>query len=79
MDSLPKGVIISHVDFAEIYFFQPFNEIQTKYYYSFQVTILVQITFCNNPNYKDDKDEPCILKEAHIYISNDKGHDTLFV
>ena len=39
MDSLPKGMIIFHVDFVENYGFQPFNEIKMEYCHSFQIRI----------------------------------------
>lgn len=79
LESIPDDVIISHVDFAENYGFKPQNEVQSEYYHSFEVTIMVHITFRLNPMHMIDPSEPRILKEAHFWVSDDREHDTLFV
>ncbi len=55
------------------------NEIQDMHWFSFQIIVLVHITYLHDldydliiPNFK-------ILKEAHYYASNEMDHDTLFV
>jgi hypothetical protein len=65
LESLPDNAILSHVDFAENYGYQVANEIQTEYYHSFQITIMVHITFCINPDFSEDSIEPRIIKELH--------------
>jgi hypothetical protein len=45
LESLLAGTIISHVDFAENYSFQVQNKIQSAYYHSYHVTIMVHITY----------------------------------
>jgi hypothetical protein len=44
-----------------------------------QVTILVHITYRQNPNWQLENEEPLLLKEIHYYISDDRTHDSLFV
>ena len=79
LESLPENTILSHMDFAENYGFQVANEVQTEYYHSFQVTIMVHITFRINPEYARDNTQPRIIKEQHYWISDDPEHDTLYV
>lgn len=77
LKSLHEGVILSYIDFAENYTFQPGVEVQSEYFTSFTCTILVHITYrvVVNRSTKVQK----IVKESHFYISDDKEHDTLFV
>ena len=42
-DTFPSGTILSVVDFAENYTLQIQNEIQSQYYHSNQVSIMVHI------------------------------------
>ena len=49
-DAFPRGTILSIVDFAENYTLQPQNEIQSQYYHSEQVSLMVHITYRNGPN-----------------------------
>jgi hypothetical protein len=44
MKNLPDGVLVSHIDFAENYNFAIQNEVQSMYYFTTSVTILVHIT-----------------------------------
>ena len=77
MKSLAEEVILFHIDFAENYDFKVHNEIQSEYYESIIVMILVPITYRVQVNRKSD--ENTVIKEAHFYISDDKSHDILFV
>jgi hypothetical protein len=83
MSNLPKDVILSHIDFAKNYTFQIGNEIQSMHWHSFQVTILVHITYrlniTYNPFYSETNSETKVIKQSHFYVSNDKEHDALFV
>jgi hypothetical protein len=79
LEFLPARTIISHVDFAENHSFQVQNEIQSAYYHSYQVTIMVHITYHRNPDFVEGSDASPILKEGHFWISDDKDHDTVFV
>ncbi len=54
------------------------NEIQDMHWFSFQIIVLVHITYRYNPKYDLAKDGSKILKEVHYHISNEKEHDTLF-
>jgi hypothetical protein len=77
MKLLAEGVILSHIDFAENYDFRFQNEIQSEYYESITVMILVYITYRVQVNWESGENK--VIKEAHFYISDDKSHDTLFV
>jgi hypothetical protein len=44
-----------------------------------QVTILVHITYRENPDWSLESEEPLLLKEIYYYISDDRIHDSLFV
>jgi hypothetical protein len=77
MTTMPGDVLLSHLDFAENYSFEVQNEIQSMYYHTFSVTILVHIT---HRMLEDElTGEERMLKETHYYISDDRAHDTLFV
>ena len=71
MENMPKGVVVSHIDFAENYSFAIQNEVQSLYYFSTSVTILVHITM--------SKEGGQSMKQTHFYISDDKSHDSAFV
>jgi hypothetical protein len=79
METLPEDTILSHVDFVENYGFQVQNEIQSSYYHSYQVTIMVHITYRVNLVANIASGEDRIVKEAHFWINDDKEHDTLDV
>ena len=49
-DTFPLGTILSVVDFAESYSLQLQNEIQSQYYHSEQVNIMVHITYRHGPD-----------------------------
>ena len=68
-DTFPIGTILSVVNFAENYTLQPHNEIQSQYYHSDQVSIMVHST----------EENRVILKKYHFYISDDRCHELDFV
>ena len=76
-DTFPIGTILSVVDFAENYTLQPQNEIQSQYYHSDQVNIMVHITYRHGENNTEKK--RVILKDYHFYISDGRCHDLDFV
>jgi hypothetical protein len=79
MDNFPLNKILSHIDFAKNYNFEMQNEIQSMHWHSFQVTILVHIIFqVDQSNGKGNNDKK-IIKETHLYVSDDKDHDILFM
>ena len=72
-DTFPLRTILSVVEFVENYTLQPKNEIQSQYYHSEQVSIMVHITYRHGPNRNEEK---CVIvKEIHFYISDDPTHD----
>ena len=72
-DIFPLETILSVVDFAENYTLQPQNEIQSQYYHSEQVSIIVHITYRHGQDSNEEK--RVIVKESHFYISDDWTHD----
>ena len=72
MENLGEDCILSHIDFAENYTFEIQNQIQSMYWCSTQVSILVHITYRMNS-------DGVIVKDSHFYISDDEKHDSLFV
>jgi len=77
--SVPYSTLISCVDFSENYSMKVQNEIQSMYWHTEQVSILVHITFRINPDWTPCTGEPYLLKEVYYYVSNDKQHDSLYV
>jgi hypothetical protein len=71
MKNVPEGVIVSHINYAENYSFAIQNEVQSLYYFSMSVTILVHITMW--------KEGAETMKQTQFYISDDKEHDSAFV
>jgi hypothetical protein len=55
------------------------TEIQSMHWHSFQITILVHITFCVDQITGQGNDDKKIIKETHFYVSDDKEHDTMFM
>ena len=76
-DTLPLRTILSVVDFAENYTLQPQNEIQSQYYHTKQVSIMVHITYRHGPD--STKEKRVIVKESHFYISDDRTHEIYYV
>ena len=54
-DTFPLEKLLSVVDFVENYTLQPQNEIQSQYYHSKQVSIMVHITYRHGPNSNEEK------------------------
>ena len=77
MDTFSIGTILSMVDFVEKYTLQLKNEIQSQYYHSYQVNIMVHTTYRHGANSTEEK--MVILKEYHFYISDDRCHDLPFL
>jgi hypothetical protein len=67
------------VDFAKNYSFQMQNEVQSMHWHSYQISILVHITYRFDPNFDVHDDDSKILIEYHFYISNDRKLDSEFV
>jgi hypothetical protein len=79
MLTLPTDTIISYVDFTKNYFYTMQDKIQSAYWHSYQVTIMVHITCRVDPDFVEGTLDVRIIKESHFWISDDKDHDTLFV
>ena len=65
------------MDFADNYTLQPQNEIQSQYYHSDQVSIMVHITYRHGLD--SSTYNKTIVKETNFYISDDKCHDLDYV
>ena len=76
MDTFPIGTILLVADFVEIYTLQLQNEIQSQYYHSDQVSIMVHITYRHEI---DSIEEKIVIMEYHFYISDGRCHDLDFV
>ena len=79
----PKRKILSVVDFTDNYMFSPQKEIQSEYYDSDQVSIVVHILYKHAElavdGFDSDENNREVIKEYHFYISDDRTHDTCFV
>jgi hypothetical protein len=71
--------VVSCIDFSKNYVMKVQNEIQDMHWLSFQMTVLVHITYQHNLDHDVALNRPEILKEVHYYVSNEKDHNTLFV
>ncbi|KAL3688361.1 hypothetical protein R1sor_014670 [Riccia sorocarpa] len=72
--TFPIGTVVSVIDYAENYTFLPRNEIQSKYWTSKQVMILVHIFYYHSQfSTADDWD---VRKVVHFFISDDRKHDS---
>ncbi|KAL3689045.1 hypothetical protein R1sor_015354 [Riccia sorocarpa] len=75
--TFPIGTVVSVIDYAENYTFLPRNEIQSEYWTSKQVTILVHIFYYHTQfSIADDRD---VRNVVHFFISDDRKHDSFFV
>jgi hypothetical protein len=74
---MSSNQILSFVDYVENYFFQWQNEIQSQHWFSFQVTILVHLSFRIHEHREGNLDTKIVI-EYHFYINNDKLHDNFF-
>ncbi len=66
-------------DFADNYSFEVQNEMQSMYWHSYQISIIVHISFHHNlaPNPYDENLR--ILIEYHFYILDNHKHDLEFM
>lgn len=82
-DFFPPGTIWLIVDFAENYIFVAQNEIQSEYYHYGQVSMIVHILYRrveqNVDHIESTSENRHVIKEYHVYISDDHTHDTHFV
>jgi hypothetical protein len=65
------------VEFVENYTLQPENEIQGQYYHSEWDNIMFHITYRHGLD--SNGENKFILKEYHLYISDDCCHDLTYV
>ena len=72
-ETLPYGWLLQVLDFAENYTCVQQDEIQSAHWYHEMVTIHPIVSFFQCPLCQK------VVKEATIYISNDKNHDSHFV
>jgi hypothetical protein len=78
MVNVPTRNLVSHIDFAKNYTFQIQYEVQSMYFFSESLTILVNITLhMGLPSTSGEEGD--IIKYSQYYISDDKEHDTFFV
>jgi len=75
---LQRHTVLSHIDFVENYTFQVQNEIQSMYFNSTQITILVQVTYYITTQPGADE-MASLVRETHYCIFDDRSHNTLFV
>jgi len=69
LDNLTKDQIVIVINFIENYSFKEKNEIQNQHWYSWQVTILVYLTFRIKPNWDGIDLSYGILTKYHFYVS----------
>jgi hypothetical protein len=67
------------IDFAKNYYFAIQNEVQSMHMHSFQILILVDITYHLNPNFDLDDANSFLIIEYHVYINDDHKHDSYFM
>ncbi len=79
MKSFPKDCIVSLVDFVKKYNFQMQIEVHSMHWHSYQISILVHITYRSYSNFDGYDENSRILTKYHFYISNDRKHDFEFV
>ncbi len=70
---------LSMIDFSKNSTFEIQNEVQNMYWHSYQVTILMHITWWHNPNPIPNDEDSKVLMKYHFYINDDKTHDSYFV
>ena len=79
LENIPANGIVSVIDFAENYSFEVQNEVQSMNWHSYQVSILVQISWIRNPNANPANPSSMTLMKYNFYISDDKSHDSYYV
>jgi hypothetical protein len=76
---IPKDIVVSCIDFSKLFGMKVHNEIQEMHWFSFQIIVLVHITYLHNLDYDLVIQNFKIPKEVHYYASNEMDHDTLSV
>ena len=79
LENIPADGIVSVIDFAENYSFEVQNKVQSMHWHSYQVSILVQISWIRNPNANPADPSSMTLMKYNFYISDDKSHDSYYV
>jgi hypothetical protein len=67
------------IDFVKNYSLKQYNEIQSQHYFSWQVTILVHLTFHIDPQWDETNMSSMIVIDYHFYMNDDKADDNLFI
>ncbi len=75
----PTNTIVSIVEFYKNYTLEVQNEVQNMHYHSYQISILVHISFHHNPTSDPYDEDSKILTEYHFYILDDPKHNSKFV
>jgi hypothetical protein len=65
---IPKGTIVSCIDFFKNYAMKVQNEIQDMHWFSFQITILIHISYKHELDYDPTIDTSKSFKEVHYYV-----------
>ncbi len=52
---------------------------QSMHWHSYQITILVHITWMRNPNPNPHDESTNTIMKYYFYVSNDKSHNSYFV
>jgi len=70
LETFPPEIVMSIIDFVEMYTFMDFNEVQEMHWHSFQLTILVHIYYQWNPTYLENPniDAKKLIIEYNYYI-----------
>jgi hypothetical protein len=71
--------MVSVIDYAQNYSFEVQNEVQSMHWHSYQISILVHISWVRNPHHDPDDDSTKNIMKYHFYISDDKKHDSYFI
>ena len=75
-EKLKEDEIISLIDFSKNYSFKTQNEVHEQYWYNFQLSILVHITYRVNPKYDPSDSKSLRLNiNYYYYISDDRRHE----
>jgi hypothetical protein len=77
--SFSNDCIVFIVDFVKHYTFQIQNEVQSMYWHSYHISILVHILYYLNLNYDPYDEDSRVLTKYQFYVSNDQKHDSEFV
>ncbi len=79
LENFLVDTLVSIVDFVENYTFEIQNEVQSMHWHSYQVTIIVHISWMRNPHPNLHDETTKTLMKYYFYISDDKSHDNYFV